>query len=48
LVFGSAQLTFTGNVEENIMAKAMFGAGCFWGIETAFRGVGGVSDVAVG
>jgi len=30
------------------MATAIFGAGCFWGIETAFRGVGGVSDVAVG
>jgi len=30
------------------MATAMFGAGCFWGIETAFRGVGGVTDVVVG
>jgi len=30
------------------MAKAMFGAGCFWGVEAAFRQVAGVSDVAVG
>lgn len=30
------------------MAKAMFGAGCFWGVEAAFRAVDGVADVAVG
>jgi peptide-methionine (S)-S-oxide reductase len=30
------------------MAKATFGAGCFWGVEAAFRQVKGVSDVAVG
>jgi len=30
------------------MKKAMFGAGCFWGIESAFRQVEGVADVAVG
>ncbi len=30
------------------MAKAMFGAGCFWGPEETFRGVPGVVDVAVG
>ena len=30
------------------MAKATFGAGCFWGIESAFRQVKGVTDVAVG
>jgi peptide-methionine (S)-S-oxide reductase len=28
--------------------KAMFGAGCFWGVESAFRGVDGVVDAAVG
>ena len=30
------------------MKKATFGAGCFWGVELAFRQVEGVSDVAVG
>tara|TARA_B110000467_G_C18323782_1_gene487352 strand:- start:738 stop:1226 length:489 start_codon:yes stop_codon:yes gene_type:complete len=30
------------------MAKAMFGAGCFWGIEETFRKTQGVIDVAVG
>jgi peptide-methionine (S)-S-oxide reductase len=28
--------------------KATFGAGCFWGVETAFRRVEGVIDAAVG
>jgi len=30
------------------MAKAAFGAGCFWGVENAFRQVKGVTDAAVG
>ncbi len=30
------------------MDKAIFGAGCFWGIEDAFRAVHGVTDVVVG
>ena len=29
-------------------AKATFGAGCFWGVEVAFRNVDGVTDAAVG
>ena len=28
--------------------KATFGAGCFWGVEAAFRSVPGVTDVASG
>ncbi len=30
------------------MTKATFAAGCFWGIEAAFRQLDGVTDVAVG
>ena len=30
------------------MAKATFGAGCFWGVEMTFRRLAGVVDAAVG
>jgi peptide-methionine (S)-S-oxide reductase len=32
----------------NTNKLAIFGAGCFWGVESAFRAVEGVVDVAVG
>ena len=28
--------------------KAMFGAGCFWGVEATFRNINGVTSAAVG
>src|SRR3954471_351550 len=28
--------------------KATFGAGCFWGVESTFRSIEGVTDAAVG
>jgi peptide-methionine (S)-S-oxide reductase len=28
--------------------KATFGAGCFWGVESSFRSIAGVTDAAVG
>jgi peptide-methionine (S)-S-oxide reductase len=34
--------------EQTGLKKATFGAGCFWGVEDAFRRVPGVVDVAAG
>ena len=34
--------------EHNIMELATFGAGCFWGIESSFRRIDGVSEAYSG
>ncbi len=43
----SVSLAFTPRVVSGLQ-KATFAAGCFWGVEVAFRGVKGVKDTAVG
>jgi peptide methionine sulfoxide reductase msrA/msrB len=43
-----ATATPTPSQNGTAMQKATFGAGCFWGVEAAFRAVPGVRDAAVG
>jgi peptide-methionine (S)-S-oxide reductase len=40
--------TTVANAQAHALQKATFGAGCFWGVEVAFRNTPGVVDVAVG
>jgi peptide-methionine (S)-S-oxide reductase len=46
LDFGRAGSRFSKG--EKAMKKAMFGAGCFWGVEETFRNLEGVTNTAVG
>jgi peptide-methionine (S)-S-oxide reductase len=40
---------YSSNPRETLMSEiATFGAGCFWGVEAAFRRISGVLDAAVG
>jgi peptide-methionine (S)-S-oxide reductase len=45
---GQANDVENATMDSNNWATAMFGAGCFWGVEAAFRQIEGVKATAVG
>lgn len=46
--FTGGDMPMADGVENESLQQAMFGAGCFWGVEATFRKVPGVVDAAVG
>jgi peptide-methionine (S)-S-oxide reductase len=46
--YNLAHASFSLHDENMTTEKATFGAGCFWGVESTFRNVEGVTDAAVG
>lgn len=43
-----ARASFPSDGQPMTTEKAMFGAGCFWGVESTFRNIKGVTEAAVG
>ena len=41
-------LCFLGTIMANDNKKAVFAAGCFWGVESTFQQLDGVSSTTVG
>jgi len=47
-ILAIALIAGTTPAEEDIMEKATFAAGCFWGVESTFRTIDGIVDARVG